>query len=598
MANKSVGFLTVAFGADLKGFDKAMKKAQRNIKKFETQMRSVGQGLTRNVTLPVVGIGIASVKMASDFEESLNKVRVSFGETSSEVENFARTTLDRFNIAEGSALEMASLFGDMGTAMGQTTQEAADMSMTLVGLAGDLASFKNIQIGVAQTALKGIFTGETEALKNLGIVVTESVLKQSDYFHSLNKSYNELTQLEKIQIRFNEVLRQTNKAQGDVVRTSDSFANQLRRVQEGLKQASADFGKELIPAAQEFLKVVTGLMKSFNSLTKEQKENIITFGGIAALVGPILTGFASLLKIIRMMIPFLTTLVKVFRGLHPVGRVMTLIAGGLVTLEKIFEKDNKIANGFKDAAKQVKFFGAEIDKTGIKINKVVQDPNFRFFMHGAKPKEEPAPIDPFKTGTIAPLPSIGIQEGAFGDFGFGTTDGLPMSPIEDQFKGIVQFQTELTEKQKLANVQFALFGDVVRDSMTSALEGTESFADAFIRSLQGIIKRLLIQLAVMTAIRILMGDSVSTALSVAKGGLIENLNVGNFANGGIISGPTLGLMGEYAGANSNPEVVAPLSKLKSMIGGGSQQVEVVGRISGTDIFLSNAKTSGNRLRSV
>jgi hypothetical protein len=598
MANKSVGFLTVAFGADLKGFDKAMKKAQRNIKKFETQMRNVGQGLTRNVTLPVVGIGIASVKMASDFEESLNKVRVSFGETSSEVENFARTTLDRFNIAEGSALEMASLFGDMGTAMGQTTQEAADMSMTLVGLAGDLASFKNIQIGVAQTALKGIFTGETEALKNLGIVVTESVLKQSDYFHSLNKSFNELTQLEKIQIRFNEVLRQTNKAQGDVVRTSDSFANQLRRVQEGLKQASADFGKELIPAAQEFLKVVTGLMKSFNSLTKEQKENIITFGGIAALIGPILTGFASLLKIIRMMIPFLTTLVKVFRGLHPVGRVMTLIAGGLVTLEKIFEKDNKIADGFKDAAKQVKFFGAEVDKTGIKINKVVQDPNFRFFSQPPKPKPKPKPIDPFKTGTIAPLPSIGIQEGAFGDFGFGTTDGLPMSPIEDQFKGIVQFQTELTEKQKLANAQFALFGDVVRDSMTSALDGTESFADAFIRSLQGIIKRLLIQLAVMTAIRILMGDSVSQALSVAKGGLIKNLDIGNYANGGIISGPTLGLMGEYAGANSNPEVVAPLSKLKSMIGGGSQQVEVVGRISGTDIFLSNAKTSGNRLRSV
>jgi hypothetical protein len=598
MANKSVGFLTVAFGADLKGFDKAMKKAQRNIKKFETQMRNVGQGLTRNVTLPVVGIGIASVKMASDFEESLNKVRVSFGETSSEVENFARTTLDRFNIAEGSALEMASLFGDMGTAMGQTTQEAADMSMTLVGLAGDLASFKNIQIGVAQTALKGIFTGETEALKNLGIVVTESVLKQSDYFHSLNKSFNELTQLEKIQIRFNEVLRQTNKAQGDVVRTSDSFANQLRRVQEGLKQASADFGKELIPAAQEFLKVVTGLMKSFNSLTKEQKENLITFGGIAALLGPILTGFASLLKIIRMMIPFLTTLVKVFRGLHPVGRVMTLIAGGLVTLEKIFEKDNKIADGFKDAAKQVKFFGAEVDKTGIKINKVVQDPNFRFFSQPPKPKPKPKPIDPFKTGTIAPLPSIGIQEGAFGDFGFGTTDGLPMSPIEDQFKGIVQFQTELTEKQKLANAQFALFGDVVRDSMTSALDGTESFADAFIRSLQGIIKRLLIQLAVMTAIRILMGDSVSQALSVAKGGLIKNLDIGNYANGGIISGPTLGLMGEYAGANSNPEVVAPLSKLKSMIGGGSQQVEVVGRISGTDIFLSNAKTSGNRLRSV
>ena len=95
-----------------------------------------------------------------------------------------------------------------------------------------------------------------------------------------------------------------------------------------------------------------------------------------------------------------------------------------------------------------------------------------------------------------------------------------------------------------------------------------------------------------------MGDSVGLALKTAKEGLAGNLGIGSFANGGIISGPTLGLMGEYAGANSNPEVVAPLSKLKSMIGGGSQQVEVVGRISGTDIFLSNARTSGNRLRSV
>ena len=115
------------------------------------------------------------------------------------------------------------------------------------------------------------------------------------------------------------------------------------------------------------------------------------------------------------------------------------------------------------------------------------------------------------------------------------------------------------------------------------------------------IKRLLVQLAVMTAIQILFGGpgAAKTALSAAGlKGTLGNITGMSFANGGIISGPTLGLMGEYAGANSNPEVVAPLSKLKSMIGGGSQQVEVVGRICGTDIFLSNARTSGNRLRSV
>ena len=160
----------------------------------------------------------------------------------------------------------------------------------------------------------------------------------------------------------------------------------------------------------------------------------------------------------------------------------------------------------------------------------------------------------------------------------------------------------ITEKTNEMSFAAASFGDILRDSMNQALDGTQSFAKAFIESVNQMIKRLLVQLAVMTAIQILFGGpgAAKTALSVA--GLKSNL--GNitgmsFANGGIISGPTLGLMGEYAGANSNPEVVAPLSKLKSMIGGvGTQQIEVVGRISGTDIFLSNAKTSGSRLRSV
>jgi|LULK01.1.fsa_nt_gb hypothetical protein len=598
MANKSVGFLTVAFGADLRGFDKAMKKATRDIKKFGTNMKNIGQDLTRNITLPVIALGGASVKLASDFEESLNKVRVSFGDSSKSVEDFADTTLKSFGIARGSALEMSALFGDMGTSLGMSQQEAANMATSLVGLAGDLASFKNVQIEVAQTALAGIFTGETESLKKLGIMTTEATLKNNEYFLSLGKSFSELTQLEKIQIRYAEVLRQSTNAVGDFERTSEGFANQMRMLQESMKETGEEIGQKLIPFAQKLIDTFNKLLTRLNNLTDAQKDNLVQFTLLAAALGPILALLGNLVIVFGKLIPLLGMLFKAFVALNPVARVMTLIAGGLVTLEKIFEKDNKIADGFKDAAKQVKFFGAEISKTGLKINKVVQDPNFRFFLHGGKPEPKPQPVDPFKTGTIAPLPSIGMEEGAFGDFGFGTTDGLPMSPIEDQFKGIVQFQTELTEKQKLANAQFALFGDVVRDSMTSALDGTESFADAFIRSLQGIIKRLLIQLAVMTAIRILMGDSVSQALSVAKGGLMKNLDVGNYANGGIISGPTLGLMGEYAGANSNPEVVAPLSKLKSMIGGGTQQVEVVGRISGTDIFLSNARTSGNRLRSV
>ena len=90
--------------------------------------------------------GGAAIKLASDFEESLNKVDVAFGKSSAEVKNFAKTTLTQFGIAEGSALDMAALFGDMATSMGITRNEASLMSTSMVGLAGDLASFKNIGI--------------------------------------------------------------------------------------------------------------------------------------------------------------------------------------------------------------------------------------------------------------------------------------------------------------------------------------------------------------------------------------------------------------------------------------------------------------------
>ena len=108
-----VGKLTVMFGADFKGFDKSMKNAQKKLGRWSRDANRIGNQLTTNLTLPIVALGAGAVKLASDFEESLNKVNVSFGESSKEVQAFAKTTLKSFGIAEGSALEMASLFGDV-----------------------------------------------------------------------------------------------------------------------------------------------------------------------------------------------------------------------------------------------------------------------------------------------------------------------------------------------------------------------------------------------------------------------------------------------------------------------------------------------------
>ena len=164
--------------------------------------------------------------------------------------------------------------------------------------------------------------------------------------------------------------------------------------------------------------------------------------------------------------------------------------------------------------------------------------------------------------------------------------------------GASKFSVELfrlIEAQKQFNGTIILFKDIMFTSMMDAANSQESFFSSFIENMKQAIKQLLVQLAVMTAINILLGGSTMTigkAFSAAK------LDILGFADGGIISGPTVGLMGEYPGAASNPEVVAPLDKLKSMMGTGNQNIIVEGRLVGNDIYLSNERTKFNRNRTV
>lgn len=158
MAN--MGAISVDILANTRSFQRSMERVQRTMQNVGAKMQDIGKKMTASITLPIAAIGAASVKLAADFEESINKVDVAFKNNANEVKLWAKTTLNAFGIAEGTALDMAALFGDMATGMGLNTDEAAKMSKSLTGLAGDLASFKNVKIDIAETALKSVFTGK------------------------------------------------------------------------------------------------------------------------------------------------------------------------------------------------------------------------------------------------------------------------------------------------------------------------------------------------------------------------------------------------------------------------------------------------------
>lgn len=294
----SLASINIVFKANLKEYSSEMQNARRELEKSGKQFQAIGAKMSLAMSVPLLALGGAAVKFGSDYQESLNKADVAFKDTSNEVRSFAKTTLDNFGIAEGSALDMAAQFGDMSTSMGLTTARASAMSTSLVGLAGDLASFKNIGIEQAQTALNGVFTGETESLKMLGIVMTEANLQQFAYSKGIKAKIKDMTQAEKVELRYAYVMAQTTNAQGDFARTGGGAANQMRIVQESLKQLAADIGQIILPAFTKVVVAVNGIIKGFMNLEPGTKKIIVVTAALAAVTGPLLSAYGYILALI------------------------------------------------------------------------------------------------------------------------------------------------------------------------------------------------------------------------------------------------------------------------------------------------------------
>ena len=322
--------------ADNKEFNDKIKQTEGRLKSFVSnvsakmaevgkKLQSIGSSMTKWITLPIMGAGAASIKFASDYEESMNKVDVAFKGSAGQVREFAKTALRSFGIAEGTALDMAALFGDMATSMGLTTDKAADMSISLTGLAGDLASFKNIRIEEAMTALNGVFTGETESLKRLGIVMTEANVEAFALSEGIQKNIRDMTQAEKVQLRYAYIINQTTNAQGDFERTGGAAANQMRIFTEGLKQLAQQFGEVLLPAFTKIVTKVNEVIGRFSELDKGAKKIIVVIAGVVAGIGPLLFSLGAFLKIIPVLRAGLISLRTAALG--PLGAAIIALTG-------------------------------------------------------------------------------------------------------------------------------------------------------------------------------------------------------------------------------------------------------------------------------
>lgn len=202
-----------------------------------------------------------SVELSSDVQEVQNVVDVSFGDMRDQMEAFANKAIETYGISRLTAKRTGSTYMAMAKGMGIAGQEAADMALNLTGLSADMASFYNVSQKYTDIALKSVFTGETETLKQYGIVMTQTNLQEFARQKGITKSIQSMTQQEQTMLRYQYVMKQTALAQGDFARTQDSWANQTRILSERWKEMQIVWG-------DAFRTIGTLILPAVNSLIK------------------------------------------------------------------------------------------------------------------------------------------------------------------------------------------------------------------------------------------------------------------------------------------------------------------------------------------
>lgn len=263
----TVGQIALELGIDSSQIVNQLTGASNKAAK---QATSIFSGMGKKIA---AGLSIAAftkftkdcLEVGSNVTEVQNVVDTAFKDLSGQADQWASNAMTNFGLSELSAKKYMGVFGQMSNAMGITGQAALDMAEDVTGLTGDVASFYNLGTDEAYTKLKSIWTGETETLKDLGVVMTQTNLDQYALNNGFGKTTAKMTEQEKVMLRYQYVTSALSNATGDFVKTQDSWANQTRILSLRFEQLKASLGKGFIALFTPILRglntVLAGLQK-------------------------------------------------------------------------------------------------------------------------------------------------------------------------------------------------------------------------------------------------------------------------------------------------------------------------------------------------
>lgn len=584
--------------SQLKKVDGEVDKSGGALDRFTGKLGGIAKGIVAAFSVKaVVDFGKKCVSLASDLEEVQNVVDVTFGEGAETVNKWAKSAATAFGMSELDAKKFNGTMGAMLKSMGLNEEATLDMSTSMVGLAGDMASFYNLDHQTAFDKIRAGISGETEPLKQLGINMSVANLEAYALAQGISKPYKEMSQSEQTMLRYNYLMSTTADAQGDFARTSDSFANQTRIAKLNLQNLSASIGELLLPAitsiVSKFNEVITKVMEFggkikegfgvFQTSLQETGSFGAAFGEMfktmfglelpasaMTMVNSIIAFFAQLWTIVTeiwntVAVPLIEGIKQVFSGLSDNSEnVFSSISNffqfaidyiktvwetlGRPVMDLIMQVIGWVRDAFAERMPQIQAFfsGAIQDIVGIWNNNL-------------KPCFEA--IGNFINNVLAPAFKFVFQNIILPvvDACFSGISKLWTNSLKPIFQGIIDFITGVFS----GNWSKAWQGIV--DALGGVFSGIVEVVKAPINAVIGVINKAINGL---NSISVTIPDWVPFVGGNSFGVNIPNMNY--LENGGILTQPTLlnsnVMAGEKnKGKSSQNEVVVPLDKLEDWI---------------------------------
>ncbi len=306
MANSIIGTLIYKITGDSTALEQSLENSQSQISKTADSITKLGQRARQVATTVFSGIFIKSILQASSRVEELNsKFNTVFSGIEATADAWAREYAEATNRGVTSTKEFLATQQDLRTGYGDNTEAAMKYAQAVVGVTNDLASFSNVPVEEAMQAINSGLSGQFEALRRLGVGLNTNIINQSEYAKSINKTWDEMSNLEKQEAVLSGIMSQSKNAihqnvqvwtdydykLGDAALTSESFANSTQGLTQRLEDLKAELGDSILPMATNIISVASDAVKAFNSWDDTAQSltvALLAFGAaMTAIGGPV-----------------------------------------------------------------------------------------------------------------------------------------------------------------------------------------------------------------------------------------------------------------------------------------------------------------------